>query len=168
MQDERTLNLLGAFALGLADDIRATTEAGAHHAANAPAAIVSIGNSPGETIETLSRILDLSHSATVRAVDRLEADGLVERRPGADARATALFLTRGGRRRFVRILAARRRVLEDALAALGADDRATLDRLLCKMLGSASRDRSQADHVCRLCDESVCPADTCPVEATVR
>ncbi len=162
------MNLLGALALVLTDDMRAAVEERATRGANAPAAIVSIGWAPGETIDTLSQTLGLSHSATVRLIDRLVADGLVERRRGADGRSAALYLTAAGRRCRKSSLAARRSVLAAALASLSDDEQRQLSQITEKILNAVTRNRTHADHICRLCDESVCPLQTCPVEAAAQ
>src|SRR6185503_11105786 len=89
----RTANLLGALGIVLAD---ALADAGGDSEA---AALVAIGGpSAGASIDALSAVVGLSHSGTVRLVDRLEADGLLERRRGADQRSATLLLTPAGRR----------------------------------------------------------------------
>lgn len=168
MNDDRTANLLGALALALTDDLKDETEARAEHGAAAPAALVTIGFYPGESIEMLSRILGLSHSAVVRLVDRLATYDLVERRGGTDGRTSALHLTRRGKARMRLILRGRRHVLTTALSALSSDEQALFAGLLEKLLGALTRDRRHADHICRLCDERVCPGGRCPVECAVR
>src|SRR4029079_2515366 len=97
MSDPRASTLLGALAVALGDDISAATEGVAGHAAASPAAIVTVGGEPGQTIESLRRALELSHSGTVRLLDRLEDEGIVERREGKDGRSAAQFLTPPGR-----------------------------------------------------------------------
>ena len=62
------------------------------------------------------------------------------------------------------ILDGRRRVLTEALSPLSAAERALLTGLMEKVLGALTRGRKHADNICRLCDERVCPAETCPVE----
>ena len=167
MTEDRTANLLGALALALTDSLNHEVEARADHGAAAPAALVSIGIAPGQSIDALARTLGLSHSATVRLVGRLVADGLVDRRDGPDGRTSALHLTRRGRTRRRAILDGRRTVLMDALDALSADERAALTGLMEKLLGTLTRDRQHADHICRLCDEHACPGQACPVECAV-
>lgn len=167
MNENRTANLIGALVLALADALKAETDARAEHSAAAPAALVTIGFYPGESIDRLSQTLGLSHSATVRLVDRLAADALVDRRGGVNGRTSALHLTRRGKVRMHSILDGRRRVLTEALSPLSADERALLTGLMEKLLGALTRDRKHADHICRLCDERVCPGETCPVECAV-
>ena len=167
MTEDRTANLLGALALALTDALKEETEARADHGAAAPAALVSIGIAPGGSIDALARTLGLSHSATVRLVDRLANHGLVDRRDGPDGRTSALHLTRRGGARRRAILDGRGEVLIRALRSLSPDQRAVLTGLLETLLGSLTRDRLHADHICRLCDEHVCPGETCPVECAV-
>ncbi|WP_119168344.1 MarR family winged helix-turn-helix transcriptional regulator [Algihabitans albus] len=164
MSDERTANLLGALALALTDTLADVTSAQAERGAGAPAALVLVSFYPGQSIDSLAQTLGLSHSATVRLADRLAGDGLLDRRSGADGRTTALHLTRKGQARANAILGERCRALSAALDPLSVKERAHFTRSLEKILGGLTRDRQHADHICRLCDERVCPADGCPVE----
>lgn len=165
--DARTANLLGALALALGDELRRATETAAAHGASAPAALVVIGTYPGRTIDALRPALGLSHSGTVRLVDRLEADGLVVRGDGPDARSVSLQLTPAGRAAMRTLLAERRRALDEPLAALTATERRQLDRLTAKLLTAMTHSPEQADQYCRLCDEAVCPTARCPVECAI-
>ena len=167
MTDDRTANLLGALALALADALNHEAAMRAEHGAAAPAALVTIGFYEGDSIDALAHVLDLSHSATVRLIDRLQKDALVERRGGPDGRTSALHLTRRGKARVRSILDGRRRVLGNALSPLSTDEHAALTGLMEKLLSGLTRDRRHADHICRLCDERVCPGETCPVECAV-
>lgn len=167
MTGDRTANLLGALALALTDRLIEETETRAKHGAAAPAALVSIGVAPGEPIDRLARTLALSHSATVRLIDRLAADGLVARRSLPDGRAVGLHLTRTGAARRKAILEGRRRILDEALAPLSAKQQDSLTTLVETLLGRITSGRQSADHICRLCDEDACPQDSCPVECAV-
>jgi hypothetical protein len=60
MSDPRSTNLLGALAVALGDELTTATEGVAGHAAASPAAIVTVGGEPGQTIETLRRPFQLS------------------------------------------------------------------------------------------------------------
>ena len=70
-------NLLGALSLAVTDRVAAALEAKLGVGANAGPALLSIGTRQGESIDELSRVLGLTHSATVRIVDygREEAGG---------------------------------------------------------------------------------------------
>src|SRR5687768_18095276 len=96
----------------------------------APAALVHLHAHPGETVEALRRVLGISQPAAVRAVDRLAAAGLLERRPGPDRRSLALHLTRAGELAAGRLLARRTEALDALLASLAPAERAALLPLL--------------------------------------
>lgn len=164
MDQERTLNLLGAMALSVVDGLSAVVEENAGQGGEAPAALVTLGVEPGLSINTLRQILDLSHPGTVRLIDRLEAQGLVERRAGADGRTLALFLTDAGYKRRKSILAERRKQLQIAVDTLTSDEQIQLTQLLEKMLTAMTTNELRAFVICRLCEEEVCPGDRCPVE----
>src|SRR3954470_16045517 len=80
-EDERRANMLGAFALAVADRMRAETEAAVGHSGAAAAALVMVAQFPDRTVEFLRRAVGLSHPAAVRVVDRLVEAKLVRRRP---------------------------------------------------------------------------------------
>ena len=111
----------------------------------------------------LSQALRLSHTAAVRLVDKLEQEGLVERREGKDKRSVALFLTEAGRERIRAILTDRCAALEGILSPLTPEEQATLSALLEKLLTNQTKAPGDDDYICRLCDTTVCPAETCPV-----
>jgi MarR family transcriptional repressor of emrRAB len=93
--DPEITNLLGALSLAVMDRIEQGARDVIGHAGETPAALIVIGYGP-ITNDKLRRILGLSHSGTVRLVDRLVSDRLVERRPGKDGREVALHLTAKG------------------------------------------------------------------------
>jgi DNA-binding MarR family transcriptional regulator len=66
----------------------------------------------------------------VRLVDRLENEGLVQRRPGADARSRSHVLTKTGQRAAVAALGNRLEVLDGVLAPLTVTEWDELERLL--------------------------------------
>ena len=163
MSSLRTSNLLGALAVGLTDALTEVTERSAHRGAAAPAALVTIADEAGISIERLRQVLQLSHSGTVRLIDCLEADGLVERQRGRDQRSVSLVLTPAGREAAAAVLVERQGILDRALAGLTSAERRSLTPLLEKLLAGVSAGRHSADHICRLCDTSVCPLSDCPV-----
>ncbi|WP_063786792.1 MarR family winged helix-turn-helix transcriptional regulator [Caballeronia cordobensis] len=163
MDDCKIENVVGALALALSDSLHDGTQAQAPEPGPAAAAIALLGHEPGLAIEQLRRALRLSHPGTVRLVDRLTADGLVERRTSvADRRAVALHLTRDGKVSFAAILTARRTSIADKLKLLSRSERETLGRLAEKVLSGLIHDTDGAYQVCRLCDRRSC--DACPVE----
>src|SRR3954452_10953746 len=123
----REANLLGAFALIVADRVTdAVVAAGGQSdtAATALSALHHFLDRP--TIDRLRQVLGLTPSGTVRLVDRLAAGGDVTRDAGPDGRSRAVVLTDEGRRAAERIAAARAAVLEDALADLSPAERTAL------------------------------------------
>ena len=164
MDDERTLNLLGALALSVVDALNHVVEANAGYGGETPAALVTLGAQPGISINALRQMLNLSHPGTVRLIDRLESQGLVERRAGSDGRTLALFLTDAGCERRRAILTERRQQLQLAVNSLTTNERQQLTKLLEKMLATMTTNELRAFAICRLCEEEVCPQDRCPVE----
>ena len=61
MSYARTANLLGAIALGLADNILDTAERHVAHGGCTPAALSVIGHEPGQSIDFLARVLAECH-----------------------------------------------------------------------------------------------------------
>ncbi len=149
--ERQTANLLTAASLVVGERVAAAAASALPLGASAPTALVAL-ESPGagETIDGLRRVLGLTHSGTVRVVDRLAAAGYVERRTGQDARSVSLALTPAGRRATRRVLAAREAAVEEVLSRLGPADRARIGDLLAAMLAGEPR-RS-----CRLCDVDAC------------
>jgi MarR family transcriptional repressor of emrRAB len=159
----RQANLLGAVALGALDRLRDAV--GDSGSLSASAALIHLRLRPGQPIDFLARVLAISHPATVRLVDRLEHDGLVERRAGRDGRSRALVLTRAGQKAATHVLADRLAVMNDLLAPLSAPERRQLETLLEKLLAAMPNDRWAARHLCRLCDFPACASPTCPVDS---
>src|SRR5215207_8181777 len=121
-------NVVGALVVALGDRIRDATEDAAGMSGALPAALASLREwAGGRTIETLAGALRLSHSRTVRVVDRLEADGLATRsRDPVDGRSVLVDLTPAGHAVGRLVLGARATALEAGLRSLAPRDRAAL------------------------------------------
>ena len=163
---QRTSNLLGVVALAVADRIDAATREILKHAGETPAALVVIGYGLGPSNDELRRILKLSHSGTVRLVDRLVADGLVERREGRDGRAIALFATSRGKVLRDKTLQGRLAAIRPLLEPLPHAEQNELGQLLAKLLASIETTDMERRSLCRLCDDRVC--SDCPIPADFR
>lgn len=159
----RDLNIVGAFALALADDFKGAMEDLAESNESACAALIVIGQESGLTVDRLSRILRLSQPGTVRLVDRLAAARLVERKAGADRRAVALRLTDAGKRQVKSLHLGRQHALAQALRGLDDWERSTLAAIASKVLRGMEHSEVECDRRCRLCDEESCPDETCPL-----
>ena len=166
MGDEPLANVLGALALAVADELAAVTGQAAGHSGAGPAAVVALSELlSGRSVDDLRRAVGLTHSGGVRVVDRLVADGLVERRRGADRRSVAIALTPRGRRLAGRVRDARRSALHDVLAVLDDGEQAQLKVILDKLIGAVVAHRLEAraggvdptdGWLCRLCDPVAC------------
>jgi MarR family transcriptional regulator, negative regulator of the multidrug operon emrRAB len=132
---------------------------------SASAALNVIGFWEGITNAQLARALMLSHTATVRLVDKLEAQDLVEARAGEDKRATHLHLTEAGRSAVLPMLKARCAAVERYLGVLTSAEERQLAGLLEKLMKPLGTDAYSVCHFCRLCDLAACPADQCPMHA---
>lgn len=163
MRERKIENVVGAMALALSDSLHFGTQEKAPEPGPAASAITLLHHEPGLTIEQLRRALRLSHPGTVRLVDRLTKEDLVERRASAqDRRAVALHLTDDGEASCTAILMARRAGIACALQSLDQEERTLLGRLAEKVLGGLIRNEGSAYQICRLCDRQSCK--TCPVD----
>jgi DNA-binding MarR family transcriptional regulator len=117
------------------------------------------------SIERLRRVIALSHSATVRLVDQLVAEGLLRREAsaGPDKRARSLYLTADGLSLLDTAKAARQTIAEAALERLSAEERQVLGGIIEKMFPALVAPGDDSEVVCRFCDEKVCPIERCPV-----
>jgi len=159
----RTANLLGALAGVVVERLEQRLKHHPNQTDSAAAALNVLTFWEGASNAELSKVLGLSHPATVRLVDKLEADGLVEARPGRDRRAVALHLTDAGRARVKGLLIDRCTALAEVTGALSQAEQDVLAGLLEKMLRQATTGVIEAAHICRLCDAVACPEDQCPV-----
>jgi len=164
-RDRRLINVLGAYSLALADEIRDVTEEAAGMTGAAPAALVALHQFlAGRPTEDLAQAMGLTHSGAVRLVDRLVDAALVERRPGRDGRSLSIVLTAPGRALSRKVTAARARAIESALEGLGSDDRRALlelaetltTTLITQRLDARKQGNEPAGWMCRLCDLASC------------
>jgi DNA-binding MarR family transcriptional regulator len=171
----RLANLLGAWSLAVSDRITAAAAVAAGRGGQAPAALVALDQfAEGRTIEELSAVLGLTHSATVRLVDALAADGNVaRRRRTGDRRAVAIQLTPAGRATARRITRARRQAVQGVLGGLSSAQRRSLTAMAERLTGDLASLRLEqraagevpaGGWLCRMCDFEACgrPAGRCP------
>ena len=159
----RTANLLGALAGEVAARLGEQHKTHPNQTDSSAAALNVIGFYEGCSNGALSRVLRLSHTATVRLVDNLEAAGLVTSETGTDRRSVALRLTASGRERARAIVRERCVMLGDLVDVLSPAQRAALDDVAETLLRALVTSTDAADHICRLCDEAACPPEHCPV-----
>jgi len=154
-------NLLGALSLAVMDRIEQSAREIIGRGGETPAALVVIGYGQGMTNDKLRRILGLSHSGTVRLVDRLVSDRLVDRRPGKDGREVALYLTATGAATRNELMASRISAVASLLDVLSPAEAKRLGTLIRELL--ARQDTSEMDRftICRMCDDRICT--NCPL-----
>lgn len=160
---QRTANLLGTLAGAVAGRLDRQLKQHPNQTDSSASALNLVAGYEGCSNVELSRALQLSHTATVRLLDKLQEAGFVERRDGADRRSVALFLTAAGRAHARQIVQARQAVLLGLIDALSPAQRSQLDGLADTLLSVMTVDAAEADHLCRLCDEGVCAPARCPV-----
>ena len=158
---DRTTNLLGALSLALSDRIKSGMKEVLDRSGESAAALMVVGYAPGLSVESLRQVLELSHPGTVRLIDRLVKDGLVERRKAEDGRAVALHVTRKGGRLRSKLIGKRLDTLEQALEGLTERERSQLGNLLSKVLTNLPESEMAKHRICRLCSVRVCTE--CPI-----
>ena len=96
----RSANLLGTVGLAVSDRIRTAGEDELGLGGSAPIAIVGLSTYLADRpLDEIADAFGITASAVVRLVDRLEEEGLAERRPGPDRRRVSVRLTPKGERR---------------------------------------------------------------------
>jgi MarR family transcriptional repressor of emrRAB len=167
---DRLTQLLGVLALAATDRFRRAVEGSLGRGGAHAAALVHLDAYPGESVNGLARVLGVSQPAAVKVADRLAADGLLERRMGADRRTRTLHLTRAGRVAAAQVLSDRAGELSGLLGVLEPAEREELEPLLEKLVAGLADDLPGALEVCRLCDREVCCGSMsgCPMEHAIR
>jgi MarR family transcriptional repressor of emrRAB len=158
----RDANVLGALGLAVADRLAG---------GSAAEALVELhGRRAGSTIDALSGVTGLTHSGTVRLVDRLVEGGLVERRRGADQRSVAVYLTPPGRRAARGVLSKREAAMHSLLALLTDDRRTALVDAAEQILRELGAAPDAERRLCRRCDLEACgrARGSCPVSSRRR
>lgn len=158
---DRTTNLLGAVALALSDQLKSDMADAFDRSGETAAAVVVLGYAPGLSVETLRQVISRSHPGTVRLIDRLAEDGLVERRKAEDRRAVALYLTEAGEQLRRQLMKSRLLMLETSLSGLTEDERRVLGELLSRVLSNLPKTEMDKHRICRLCSTPTCK--DCPI-----
>jgi DNA-binding MarR family transcriptional regulator len=159
----RTANLLGALSLAITDRLLVELKEHSRQNDTSASALNVIGYAEGCTNGQLGAALQLSHSATVRLLDKLSEAGFVDVRRGLDKRSVAIFLTAAGRDRARSVVQTRNHALAELVALLVPEQRDQLNAIAETLLEKMTQAPADALHICRLCDERICPQDQCPV-----
>jgi DNA-binding MarR family transcriptional regulator len=167
LQRRRLLNLLGALATAAEGRLWGRLEREEGVSSSAAATLVTLRTFEDRDISIggLAAVVGLSHSATVRLVDRLSNAGLLARWPGRDGREVTLKLSPTGRAMADRVLGAREDVIAEMVGPLPASAIVSLSALLEGLLGQMTGSRRDARWICRVCDHGLCHrSGGCPVD----
>jgi MarR family transcriptional repressor of emrRAB len=147
----------------LAAAAQVVTDAVATNTPGRSAALVALSHDPGEPIETLRRTLQLTHSGAVRTIDRLAADGLVQRE--RRGRTAVVELTARGQEEVQALAAARLEAASAVLAAVPAELHDGLEHALSALLAGHTSDEADLRRICRTCSFEACEGEgeRCPV-----
>lgn len=163
---DRLTNLVGVFALAVADRVAAATEAACGAGGAAAAVLVHLSRHPETSVSDLAAVVGVGGSGGVRLVDRLATQGLVTRAPSlTDRRTVLLRLTEAGTQTARRVLHAREEAVRQTVEALDEDQRSALEQLLPALVTALPSTRTEVLRICRLCDVAACrQASGCPLD----
>lgn len=161
MEPEVAKYHFGALALAVADRI-ASVSASFSPSGPATAVMVFLSLEPGLPISVLASRIRLSHAGTVRLIDRLEHEQLVERRRHiADRRARFIHLTNSGKKITGALLEAREQVISECASPLSPNDLDILGMLSERLLVANGFDKDGSISLCHLCSYSrIAPSRT--------
>lgn len=164
MDEPRDRNIIGAFALMICDDIVRASSSRAPEAGPAASALALLAHKPGLSIRMLAVGVGLSHAGTVRLVDRLVAESLIERREhSTDGRTRSLYLTPTGEVASNAVLASRDQAIAEGLSILNPDELRILTEIAERVLRHRLESLEQSYRICRLCCYAGCK--NCPIDA---
>lgn len=155
------VNLMGATAIAVADQIYAAATMATSQSPSFAAALVIIDRYPLVTVEVLGQYLSLSQSGAARLVERLVGQDLVTRQRGADKRFVCLQLTAAGQVRVQELQQAREDAVGQLLTPLTDDEQTQLLSLLTKIASHSPFDTTAEEHLCRFCNIQLCPLPAC-------
>ena len=163
MDGPRDRNIFGAFALMISDDIVRASSSRAPEAGPAASALALLAHKPGLSIRMLAVGVGLSHAGTVRLVDRLASEGVIERRGhSTDGRTRSLYLTSAGKIASDEVLASRDQVIAEGLSVLDPGEIKILSDIAERVLRARLENLDHSYHICRLCCYEGCTS--CPVD----
>lgn len=151
-----TAHLMATYAQLVTDRVTARLESTLGSSGQAAAAIIHLGHAPGSSITQLSEVLSLSHPGTVRLVDKLVDERMVERAKGRDGREKRLSLTVNGDAMRNTLLQQRQEAVMEVMGALFDAEWDMMREFLARLLRSAGQGDLGRQRMCRLCDPGLC------------
>jgi DNA-binding MarR family transcriptional regulator len=155
-QRAATANVLGANALAIATELNASGAASRRSDSDLAALSALDQFVGGASIDRLRDVLGLTHSGTVRLLQRLVAAGLVNRGPGVDGRTRAVTLTVRGRRAARGAANRRADYLDAVLGDLSTRELDQLCSLLERLSNHVVQIKDGGPWICRRCDVQAC------------
>lgn len=141
-------NRLAALATAVSDAVTAET---GDLSESAVAALIAIRIREPLAIQHIATTVGLTHSATVRLIDRLEKDWLV-RRQRRKGREVLVETTSRGKRRVRDIHAKRGEAIGALIGDISDKDQKALSRGIDEMLENAIANGASPERLCRFCD----------------
>ena len=161
----QTANILGALALLIQDRVEAHWQQELDLSLMAAAALIQVDWEPGCSIEGVAQNIGLTHSATVRIVDKLvERDLLTKDRARKDARAQSLKLSKAGKRTVEQLHATRNTVTDELLGLLPPQQVEALGKAVGTILCRTVTSLEESNATCRVCDQTRCRPEICPIQ----
>ena len=134
----------------IGDDIVRASSSRAPEAGPAASALALLAHKPGLSIRMLAVGVGLSHAGTVRLVDRLATEELIERREhSTDGRTRSLYLTSRGKVASDQVLASRDQVIAEGLSILDPDELKVLCNIAERVLRNRLENLEQSYRICR-------------------
>jgi len=160
------LNLIGTLALKIHDlQMDASVEASGMSQTSCACLVSLAHQDTPQTISDIAEISNLSHSATVRLIERLEKSGYVFKTTNpSDLRKTHVSLTADGYKMRDKILKARRSAIAPVLSKFSHSDWKVIEWAAGIILADMTTSRLESEQICRLCDTVACGGNDCPVE----
>ncbi len=153
----RHATVVGAASLAIADRASAAATSQDAPSASAAAALSALRHFLHDaTLDQLRNVLGLTHSGTVRLVDRLCRYGLATRAPGSDGRSRRVSLTERGAQLADEITAERLSAIDTLTEGLSTVEVETLVELLGRVLANVVATKDGGAWTCRLCSVSAC------------
>ena len=158
-------NWLGTLAVLIQDRVEARWQAELDLSPMSAAALVQVEQESGCAIDLVATRIGLSHSATVRLIDKLVERDLVSKdRARDDQRAQSLKLTKAGRKLAAQLHQIRNRVTDHLLGLVSPAEGQALGKAVATILHRAVTTKREGDMVCRVCDEGRCRPEICPIQ----
>lgn len=165
-EQDTGLNLVGSLALKIHDlQMDAAVDVSGISPTDC-ACLVSVAHQDtAQSIVDIAAICNLSHSAAVRLVERLEKKGYIcKTTTKFDRRKVHVELTEDGYEMRDKILKARRSAIEPIVSKFSRSDWKVIEWAAGFILADLTESRLESEQICRLCDAAACGNDNCPVE----